>query len=385
MGDIKTRYDEYISGCVDFYNKQKVPKGNRCKINEKDRIEMTLRQPQSCYNYTTTGYIKIRAPEHVFKLIKEFWDKNKGKETPENWAPANIYTNHWAARTYMLSVENNDLDGAGYDLKQHIWNAARDTIEEWTGQKQAECSLYGIRIYKEGAMLAPHVDRMPLVSSAIINVDQDVDEPWPLEVIGHDGVARNVTMEPGDLVLYESHSVIHGRQFPLKGRFMANIFIHFEPIGPIGGQVQTSGELPPYLIPGSPEEPNWRRSNPRGHRVKGYQGSFTTGSTELHHHALSGDFEKLKAALDKHGQEDVVNARDANGWTALHEAVREGTSIEAVQLLLDHGAEVNARTGKNENGQSPLVLAKQFHGQDHAVTKLLESRGAKEYDYEQEL
>jgi len=59
-------------------------------------------------------------------------------------------------------------------------------------------------------MLAPHVDRLPLVSSAIINVDSDVDEPWPLAVIGHDGIERNVTMEPGDLVLYESHSVIHG-------------------------------------------------------------------------------------------------------------------------------------------------------------------------------
>jgi hypothetical protein len=42
-----------------------------------------------------------------------------------------------------------------------------------TGQQLAECSLYGIRVYKTGAVLAPHVDRMPLVSSAIINVDQD--------------------------------------------------------------------------------------------------------------------------------------------------------------------------------------------------------------------
>jgi hypothetical protein len=32
----------------------------------------------------------------------------------------------------------------------------------------------------------------------------------------------------GDMVLYESHSVIHGRPFPLKGKFYANIFIHFE-------------------------------------------------------------------------------------------------------------------------------------------------------------
>lgn len=73
-------------------------------------------------------------------------------------------------------------------------------------------------------------------------------------MIGHDGKAHNVTMVPGDLVLYESHSVIHGkfqivltdrfglyamphrlsswktctgRPFPLKGRFMANIFVHF--------------------------------------------------------------------------------------------------------------------------------------------------------------
>ena len=110
----------------------------------------------------------------------------------------------------MLSVEQPAYEGGGSVLKQHIWNAARDTIEAWTGHRQAECSLYGIRIYKEGAMLAPHVDRLPLVSSAIINVDQDVDEPWPLAVIGHDGIERNVTMEPGDLVLYESHSVIHG-------------------------------------------------------------------------------------------------------------------------------------------------------------------------------
>jgi hypothetical protein len=74
--------------------------------------------------------------------------------------------------------------------------------------------------------------RIPLVSSCIINVDQDVDEPWPLEVVGHDGIARNITMTPGDMILYESHSVIHGRPFPFEGRFMANVFVHFEPVGP---------------------------------------------------------------------------------------------------------------------------------------------------------
>ena len=174
LGDMQAKYLKYMNGCVDYYKK----KGERCWWNERDRIEMSLRQPQSMRNYTELGFTKIRAPDHVFQLIKDFWEANKHQERPERWPVANVYVNHWEQPTSMVSVEDSSLDGGGYVLKQHIWNAARDTISEWTGQQLAECSLYGIRVYKEGAILSPHVDRLPLVSSAIINVDQDVDEPW---------------------------------------------------------------------------------------------------------------------------------------------------------------------------------------------------------------
>ncbi len=107
----------------------------------------------------------------------------------------------WNSPTYMVSVENPQLRGGGRALKQALWNAARSTIQEWTGEELTESSLYGVRVYKEGAILSSHVDRLPLVSSAIINVAQDLDEPWPLEVINHKGEAVNVTMEPGDMVL----------------------------------------------------------------------------------------------------------------------------------------------------------------------------------------
>lgn len=160
---------------------------------------------------------------------------------------------------------------------------------------------------------------------------------------------------------------------------MANVFIHFEPIGPVGGQVQTSGDLPPYLIPGSPSEEQWRERNPSGHRIMGKRGSFTTGSTELHHHILEGRLDKLQETLDKH--EHLINVRDKNGWTALHEAARAG-EVEATQLLLDRGAQINARTGPKEYGDSPLTLAKKFHGPDHEVTKLLEARGGKDFKTE---
>ena len=245
-------------------------------------------------NYTDTGFKKIQAPPELMALLTAFWEKNKDKEQKENWFTGNTYTNSWDAPTTMVSVENKNLRGGGHILKQALWDAAKSTMQEWTGEEVTPCSLYGIRVYKEGAVLATHVDRLPLVSSAIINVAQDVDEDWPIEVIGHDGKAHNVSMAPGDMVLYESHSILHGRPFPLKGRFYANIFIHFEPTGHSlrhhgdihghdydvdstyrkaqakghGGHENEENGLPIYLKEGTPEEKNWRRSHKNYKRPK---------------------------------------------------------------------------------------------------------------------
>jgi prolyl 4-hydroxylase len=153
------------------------------------------------------------------KILNDYWNKNKQNKKQEEWGMGNVYTNNWVSPTSMVSVENNQLRGGGSSLKQQIWDAARPTIEEWTGMELTQTSLYGIRVYTDGAVLAPHVDRVPLVSSCIINVDQDVDEPWVLEVYDRHDRAVNITMEPGDMVLYESGSLVHGRPFPLKGRF----------------------------------------------------------------------------------------------------------------------------------------------------------------------
>ena len=62
--------------------------------------------------------------------------------------------NHWDSPTYMISVEDSSLRGGGNGLKQAIWDAAKDTMQEWTGEELTQCSLYGIRVYTEGAVLA---------------------------------------------------------------------------------------------------------------------------------------------------------------------------------------------------------------------------------------
>lgn len=66
--------------------------------------------------------------------------------------------------------------------------------------------------------------------SAIIQIAQDVDAPWPIEVYDRRGNAYNVTLDPGEMLMYESHSTLHGNPYPLSGRSSACLFVHFVPV-----------------------------------------------------------------------------------------------------------------------------------------------------------
>lgn len=67
----------------------------------------------------------------------------------------------------MLDVRRIDLPGMSRRIEWEIVRHVQSVLEAWTHQPLVLTSLYGIRTYKEGAILAPHVDRLPLVSSAI--------------------------------------------------------------------------------------------------------------------------------------------------------------------------------------------------------------------------
>lgn len=190
-------------GCAQAYSEKE------CMGTERARLQMSIEQPASQHNYTELGFMKRRLPESVWQLLSNFYETNKHLATEEKWSRGYTYTNHWESPTYMVNVES-DLPGSGPELKQKIWDGVRPIIEEWTGHKLHQTSMYGIRIYTNNSILATHVDRIPLISSCIINVGQeDMEEPWPIEVYDHAGKAYNVTMEPGDMVLYEVKLILH--------------------------------------------------------------------------------------------------------------------------------------------------------------------------------
>ena len=61
----------------------------------------------------------------------------------------------------------------------------------------------------------------------ILQIDQKVDTEWPLTVKDHKGKKDKVYLKKGEMVIYESAKIIHGRQFPLNGDYFENLFIHF--------------------------------------------------------------------------------------------------------------------------------------------------------------
>ena len=144
--------------------------------------------------------------------------------------------NHWLSPSYVVKIDDASLRGRpGRSMKEAIEESMKEEMEDWVGAEMETIGMYGIRVHTEGALDPPHVSRHPLSISAIINVAQDVEESWVHEIYKRDGSAFNITLEPGQMLLIESTSMIHGHPFALNGRYVASMFFHFQPIESQGG------------------------------------------------------------------------------------------------------------------------------------------------------
>ena len=120
--------------------------------------------------------------------------------------------------------------------RRGVWHdALMPLVEAWAGGVRLEpTDIYGMRVYQDGATLLQHVDREDTHAlSLIINVDQaGVRRPWPVVIRNFtSGEDAHVTLEPGELLYYESAKCMHGRQIPLEGEFYVNLFAHYRPEG----------------------------------------------------------------------------------------------------------------------------------------------------------
>src|ERR1700693_4059281 len=87
--------------------------------------------------------------------------------------------------------------------------------------------------------------------------------------------------------------------------------------------------------------------------------------------AKSGDVAAVRTLLETDAS--LVGARDSDASTPLHCAAWKGHT-ELAGLLLDFGADVNARNNNGHWGDTPLHAA--AHGNQRSVAELLIDRGA---------
>lgn len=163
----------------------------------------------------------IALAQSVYRtLLAEFEARRPGNTFLE---PANGY--HSALpRTHLTRLQDAVL--------AEVDAALRPVVEKWAGAGELELTgLYGVRTYFRGATLEPHVDRLSHAVSAIVQVAQeDMAEPWAISIQDHGGTPHSLTLGPGEVLLYESARLVHGRTQPLNGSSFSNLFVHYAPV-----------------------------------------------------------------------------------------------------------------------------------------------------------
>merc|ERR1719461_2208905 len=113
----------------------------------------------------------------------------------------------------------------------------KQLVADWSevpAQDLELTSFYGIREYHQDHFLRCHVDRSQThVLSLILHIaSEDLEEEWPVEVVGFDGKRQTIAMKHGWMLFYESAKLIHGRPKYLKAGKFVNAFAHYRPKGP---------------------------------------------------------------------------------------------------------------------------------------------------------
>ena len=196
--------------------------------------------------FTQTGFKKMKMPEEMMTKILEYYhsrpdvleshvtgyinnqpDKKKDGTGKMGMADTVTYTRDWTGPMRDMILEHMTPI-----LEEWIGGEERGTPLEYT-------SIYGMRIYTNGSMLMNHADRADTHAvSAILNVMQEgIRKPWPLSIMGHDGLTHEITMEAGEMILYESARLVHGRPHAFDGDRYCNGFVHMRPVGHEWGEL----------------------------------------------------------------------------------------------------------------------------------------------------
>lgn len=223
-------------------------------LESSERWENWMQYTQSRYvkTFTPLGFKLVDLPKDAHETLQKAWKAG--------------YANWDNLRTEGAIPVIHGPDSKFIDVQPLLADIQRQILpmhEEWCGHKLKPTSIYGIRAYRNGSSLSMHVDKSySHVISSIIHVAHEYDnddEPWPIEIEGHDGKLYQVNLEPGQMLFYESAKCMHGRRSMFKGKYYAGLFSHYQPVDKKVWSVSTEeiiNSIPPHWGEGMVRVPN---------------------------------------------------------------------------------------------------------------------------------
>jgi prolyl 4-hydroxylase len=184
-------------------------------------------QPSLVPQFTSAGFEVRSVPPLLYDFLIDMLELDK--ITTEPCAPSahiNCRNGEEPPKVEIVGMRDSKK------VKRVLGEELKKVAEEWAGLQLELSAVYGVRRYRRGAKLALHVDKLSThVVSFIINLGQEVDKdlPWNLDILSNSGEAAKVELKPGDMLLYESARLPHGRTQTFQGDSYMNIFVHFRP------------------------------------------------------------------------------------------------------------------------------------------------------------
>eukprot|EP00045_Choanoeca_perplexa_P003861 m.34031 g.34031 ORF g.34031 m.34031 type:complete len:304 (-) comp12268_c0_seq2:72-983(-) len=177
-------------------------------------------------NFTETGFLVQDTPPDVHKRLLDLFNTRYHPEQPSK-VPAEGFNS-------IMATDDPSSPPVFADISDYTPQLLQDLLplhEAWAGVALQPTHAFGLRVYQQGNRLKRHVDRLAThVISSIVHIASDLDEPWPLVIEDNKGVEHAVSLQPGQMLFYESARLPHQRPSAMHGRHYTSVFVHYKPV-----------------------------------------------------------------------------------------------------------------------------------------------------------
>jgi hypothetical protein len=170
--------------------------------------------------FNETGYVLVRGAlgKQTTKLLETnfLMVKDIAYHT-DNSAPNKTHTGDGQV--------NNAFSWYGVLCFESLLVNMQPVVQDITNKELLPCYSYA-RIMYAGAEMLKHKDRPSCEYSVTICISEDLNNPYPIFMEGHDGEATAIHLAPGDMLVYKGTELNHWRE-AYKGAGQMQAFLHY--------------------------------------------------------------------------------------------------------------------------------------------------------------